>query len=452
MASKYNVVFTGLKEGVTEDDFVDKFCEKFGIDEKKARKIAQSGSEVIIKKELEEAKAKKYQAALDACGMIPRLDVINEEPELGSGLSMEPMEEEPESGSGLSMEPMEEKSESGSGLSMEPMEETASAEEPAIESSSAKGSGPVCPKCGSDRIEGDECLACGIYLSKYLSAQSEKSTMDNANPVKHEYVEEPTDMMMGSNPYATPEADLMESTGEVSPEKVSAGSGIQWLGRSFWHFKQNPFAWIASIIVMLILFIILALIPFLGGLLTNILSPVVMAGFAMGAHEQDQGGDYRVSHVFAGFSQNTGQLVLVGVIYLLALVFIGVVIGGLMGFMMADSMAMMNPDNPASMMSSMPPSMMILFLVAFALIIVITMAYYYAPALVALDDMSALSAMKMSLTGCLKNWLALLIFGVLIIILFFVASIPVFLGLLVAIPMVQAANYVSYRDIFHQEY
>src|SRR5258708_19766722 len=25
-----------------------------------------------------------------------------------------------------------------------------------------------CPKCGSTKIEGDECLHCGIYISKYL--------------------------------------------------------------------------------------------------------------------------------------------------------------------------------------------------------------------------------------------------------------------------------------------
>src|SRR6267142_2959545 len=26
-----------------------------------------------------------------------------------------------------------------------------------------------CPKCGSTKIEGDECLHCGIYISKYLA-------------------------------------------------------------------------------------------------------------------------------------------------------------------------------------------------------------------------------------------------------------------------------------------
>src|SRR3989442_9087797 len=26
-----------------------------------------------------------------------------------------------------------------------------------------------CPKCGSTKIEGDECLHCGIYVSKYLA-------------------------------------------------------------------------------------------------------------------------------------------------------------------------------------------------------------------------------------------------------------------------------------------
>jgi len=48
---------------------------------------------VVIKKDLDEDKAKKYQNALEGCGMIARLDEIAAEAEIDNGLSMIPMEE-----------------------------------------------------------------------------------------------------------------------------------------------------------------------------------------------------------------------------------------------------------------------------------------------------------------------------------------------------------------------
>ena len=59
MDSKFNVVYTGqLQEGVTAEEFVAKFCGKFGVSEQKAGQIVSSTSEVTIKKDLDEAKAK----------------------------------------------------------------------------------------------------------------------------------------------------------------------------------------------------------------------------------------------------------------------------------------------------------------------------------------------------------------------------------------------------------
>jgi len=411
LSSKFNVVFTGLQEGITEDDFVTKFCQKFGLSEEKARKMSASNSDITIKKDLDQDKAKQYLTALENCGMIARLDEITAEPELDSGLSLTPIKED------------------------ESIENTAKV---------------VCPKCGSEQIMGDECQACGIFISKYLADQ-ENITVTHEEEFSSEKQFESTNE--ASNPYATPAAELSDSD-ELQPERVSIGSGIQWLSGGFWHFKQNPFAWIGAIVVFFALFFILALIPFLGGLMTNILSPVIMAGFALGAHEQQEGGDFRVSHLFAGFSNNVGQLMLVGVFYLIALIVIGVVAALLMGGTLAAS-GMMSESagmDPNTMAALMQPGMLIMMLIIFSVVILLTMAYYFAPILIALEGMNALGAMAMSFRACLKNWLAFIIYGLLLMVLFFIASIPVFLGLLIAIPMVQAAIYVSYRDIFHHEY
>ncbi len=420
MASTFNVVYKGLKEGVSTEEFVDRFCTTFGISQSKAEKIATASTEVIIKKELEEERAAKYIKALEKCGAIVYVKENSPAAVEDNGLSLEPIEGE----------------ESG-------------------QDGEDNNTEPVCPKCGSTNIEGDECLDCGIYISKYLSNLEhspvvETTEDESADEVKFD--SEPT-RQMDTNPYAPPEADLIESSDSSEPEaeKVSAGSGTGWLSRSFWHFKQNPFAWIGAVIVFIILYAGLSLIPFIGALAVTLLSPVVMAGFSIGAQEQDNGGDFRFGHIFAGFSRNLGQLVLVGVFYLLFFILIAAVFGGVFMATMAGSAPMDPNAGPAAIMNSMGPAMLILLLLGLFLMMFVFMAYYYAPTLVALDDMSAISAMKMSLKGCLKNWLALLIFWILASLLMFVAMIPVMLGLLVVVPMLQASVYVSYRNIFHQQ-
>ncbi|MES9846088.1 MAG: BPSS1780 family membrane protein, partial [Candidatus Sedimenticola sp. 6PFRAG5] len=76
------------------------------------------------------------------------------------------------------------------------------------------------------------------------------------------------------------------------------------------------------------------------------------------------------------------------------------------------------------------------------------MAYWFAPALVALDGVSAVTAMKLSFLGCLKNILPFLVYGLATTVLGLLAAIPFFLGLLVFVPVITASIYTGYRDIY----
>jgi len=66
--TRFNIVYTGLQEGVTSEEFTTKFCQKFGVSEKKAHQIASSTSDVVVKKNLDEAKVKKYSPAFESGG------------------------------------------------------------------------------------------------------------------------------------------------------------------------------------------------------------------------------------------------------------------------------------------------------------------------------------------------------------------------------------------------
>jgi uncharacterized membrane protein len=262
---------------------------------------------------------------------------------------------------------------------------------------------------------------------------------------------EPQSSAGDSNPFATPQADLddREQEGEIhDPVSVPAGNGWRWLSDGFQLFKRNPVAWIGALVVWVALSMALSLIPLIN-LVVSLFSAVIGGGFMLGARAQDEGGDFRVGHLFAGFSNNFGSLLLLGLFYLVGMFVIGIVMAFAIGGSVFMAGAAGNPD-PAAMQSVMTgPGVLIPVLIGVVLITALIMAYWFAPALVALEGVSPLSAMALSFKACMKNVLPFLVYGIAAMGLVLVGMLPFLLGLLVVIPMITASIYTGYRDIFY---
>jgi uncharacterized membrane protein/ribosomal protein L32 len=402
MGESYKIVYSGaLKPGSDPAEVAANLAAKVGLPAAKARKLVETRQKTVLKKGLAREQAERYRDALEAMGMLVGL--------------------EPESPAPADF-----------GLSLEPKDEPA----PAAESAA----GPSCPKCGSQRIENDSCLDCGIILSKYR-ARLEREAAAASEPV-------------AADPYAAPGADLgseAEQGAMTGPNRVPAGHGWAWVARGFWHWKQNPFAWIFALILWMVVLFLTGLIPLAGFLAISLLGPVFMAGFAIGADAQDDGEPFSVGHLFAGFSQNFGQLVLVGLLYMLGSVLVMVVIGAMMvgAFTALGGIEAMQTDDPEVMMAVMSsPSFYLAMLVGMALMIPLMMTFWFAPSLVALNDIPALTAMKLSFLGCIKNILPFLLYGLIAFVLMLIAVIPFGLGLLILSPVLIASIYAGYRDIY----
>jgi uncharacterized membrane protein len=72
----------------------------------------------------------------------------------------------------------------------------------------------------------------------------------------------------------------------------------------------------------------------------------------------------------------------------------------------------------------------------------------FSPALVLLDGMGPMEAIRQSFHGSLKNMLPLSVYGLVALGLLFLGAIPLGLGLLVVWPILTAAIYAAYRDIY----
>jgi uncharacterized membrane protein len=165
----------------------------------------------------------------------------------------------------------------------------------------------------------------------------------------------------------------------------------------------------------------------------------------IGCRALDHGEELEIGHLFAGFKQNTSNLMVVGVLALVAWMIIlipALVILGAGGFM-----AGMHGGGLAAF-AALGMTFVLVMLLVLALAIPIYMALWFAPALVVFDNLTAVEAMKTSFAACLKNIVPFLLYSVILMLLAVVASIPFGLGFLILLPVMIASIYTAYRDIF----
>lgn len=224
---------------------------------------------------------------------------------------------------------------------------------------------------------------------------------------------------------------------------VEAGRGWDWIAEGWELFKKQAGMWIALVLVAFVILFVLALFRIIGSLATFVLSPVFAAGVLVGGRAVDEGRELEIGHLFAGFRQKFGQLVTVGVLYLGAAIVIALVVGLATG---TSIFAM--TGNVAELTYEALLSLLLAFLIMLALLLPVVMAVWFAPALVLFHDKNAMDAMKESFTGCLRNVVPFLVYGVVLMVLGMLASIPLGLGWLALGPVMCTSFYASYKDIY----
>ncbi len=264
------------------------------------------------------------------------------------------------------------------------------------------------------------------------------------------------------NPYSAPGADLTESFQQEERQFVAEGISVgtdrvmTWYSRGFELFKAQPGIWIVNFILFFVLFFVMGLIPLLGLIASNVLLPVFVGGFMLCCAAQVRHQPIFVGHLFEGFKNSFGPLAMVGVLNLVGLFVLGVVVvvlclvvAGIAGMGALTGM-MMGKDAAGGMMAGGIGLIGILLIVLLVLAVSVPlfMAIWFAPCLIIFHNMQALEAMKASFSGCLKNIVPFLVYGVLYIIFAIVASIPLGLGWVVLGPVLFASIYFSYQDIY----
>ncbi|MEW5838748.1 MAG: BPSS1780 family membrane protein [Pseudomonadota bacterium] len=234
---------------------------------------------------------------------------------------------------------------------------------------------------------------------------------------------------------------------------VDAGRGAGWIGDGWNLAKGQLGAWVLLVVVYLLIEIVLQVVPFVGGIVAALISPGLVAGMFLAARYSDEGKGVELNLLFQPLSaeRTRGSLLTLGAMAIMFSILITLIVMAMIGGA-AGSASLAEGAGSASAEAVLASGIVGMglggLLVILLLVVVYSMAMWFAAPLVLFAGVAPIEAMKISFKAVLANWLPVLTFSLLVIVLGLVASIPLLLGWLLLMPVLFAAMYVSYKEVF----
>ena len=190
-------------------------------------------------------------------------------------------------------------------------------------------------------------------------------------------------------------------------------------------------------------------LPFLA-FAVALLNPVLFAGLMLACRDQTQGKKIGPSYLFRAFKESKSvvrQLLLFGLLELA----LGALIAVAMHLLGMQPMSFDIKDADDAIKARQ-----VLFDQAgfFALFLAIKMttagALWFVTPLLVFGTMPLSHALRWNFFALLSNIMPMLLFGVLMLVLLIVASIPFALGMIILMPVMAISNYTSYQRVFSE--
>jgi len=232
-----------------------------------------------------------------------------------------------------------------------------------------------------------------------------------------------------------------------------ASHGFIWIKQAFVLYWKHPFIWISFSLVLVLGGAATSLLGWVGPVIFQLITPVMLGGWMLACNQLEHGRPADIRDIFSAFNTHySGRLVTVGGVYMTGML-IAFGLPELFGndplihaLIQAAHNTATQPPNAAQF-----PFSVTALLVLFATLGIFTlmlMLYWFAPALIVLNDMLPVAAMRQSFHACRANFPAFLLYGILMIIMMALGSIPGLLGLLIVIPVGFLGYFTAWRDLF----
>jgi hypothetical protein len=191
----------------------------------------------------------------------------------------------------------------------------------------------------------------------------------------------------------------------AEPRKVAWGEGAAWISQAWRIFRLRPWMWLGMIFVIGLIGALVQLVPFVGGLISALLSFFFTGGLMLSCDALEEGGELQFDYLFSGFKYKFGELAVLTLLYI-AFFIVGLIVASIL---FAIFVGGFNPGEFAAAINSGSGDagdalLGILFvLIIMMLCIPLIMMVWFAPALIVLHDVRPFESMKMSFKACLRN-------------------------------------------------
>lgn len=236
---------------------------------------------------------------------------------------------------------------------------------------------------------------------------------------------------------------------------VPTGNALEWIRIGVMLFRAYPLMWGVLFMMYFAIMQLLSLLGAVGSLFGALIAPVFAGGLMLGSQAIERKQALEINHLFAGFKAQKAQLVKLGFYYISALFVFSMIIALMLDPSTLEALPKGQQLTPEQLKDLSQPLLLLGLLITPVL-----MAFWFAPALVAIDQLHPWQALLLSFKACIKNVLPLLFYSFLMGLFFVVIlTLSQLLGpmmqnalLLVVIflllPVMMTSLYISYRDIF----
>lgn len=238
------------------------------------------------------------------------------------------------------------------------------------------------------------------------------------------------------------------------PRSLGAGRAINWWGEGWKIFMAAPVPWLLIAVAFILIHVLLNNIPFIGMLASTVLGPVLMGGLLLGCHGLAQGRPLAFTQLFAAFSSDRlVPLAILGAIMLGASVLLGLLaLGAVFGTGGSAALAGAASGSSSAALAAGLAGIGIMSIVSalFAVLafVVFYMAWWFAPALVAIYGVGPIDALKASFRGSAANLGGILLSLLILLVLAILSMVTFGLAWLVLLPVLIGADYASWREVF----
>lgn len=239
-------------------------------------------------------------------------------------------------------------------------------------------------------------------------------------------------------------------------QKVPASHGLLWIKHGYRLIMRSPLHALSLSMAFALGIFIAMLIPVGGVFLAILIMPVLMSGYMRVCRSLEYSEKVEPQYIFDGFKRRTAQLIYLGAMLLMGMIFISMIIatlgGPVLNEILQNFQQHQDPTILINALMSPESGLRLTMLLGFALFFLLMLALQFAPMLVYFNSLSPRDAMMVSLRASIRNIIPFSVYSLIIQLFAFALSlIPFDLGLFVLLPLGLTSMYVAYRDIFSEE-